>query len=263
MDKTRILVVDDNATIRRGLSVRLRSHGYEVLFAEDAVSATAALVAEKPDLVILDLGLPCGDGFVVMERLQKNDHLAQIPVIVLTGREVAGDRDRALEAGAAAFLQKPVDDDYLLLAIRKLTHILKILVVDDNLHLQVAFKRVLTSSGYQVELAGDGEEGLRLAASARPDVILLDMMLPKLGGLDVLRALKADNATRTIPVIALSGLPMSNEARLRRDGAIKYLQKSNLGDLDVLLQAIDYALLLPRDNEFSQEAFLPNLTWES
>jgi CheY-like chemotaxis protein len=118
-----------------------------------------------------------------------------------------------------------------------------ILVVDDNVNLQIAFKKVLTSSGYQVELASDGEEGLRLARETRPDVIVLDMMLPKLSGLDVLRALKEDDATERIPVIALSGLPMSNEARLRKDGAIKYLQKSSLEDLDLLLQAIDYALI--------------------
>jgi CheY-like chemotaxis protein len=120
---------------------------------------------------------------------------------------------------------------------------LRILVVDDNVNLQIAFKKVLTSSGYQVELASDGEEGLRLARETRPDVIVLDMMLPKLSGLDVLRALKQDHATERIPVIALSGLPISNEARLRKDGAIKYLQKSSLEDLDLLLQTIDHALI--------------------
>jgi DNA-binding response OmpR family regulator len=71
MDKTKILVVDDNPMIRKGLSVRLRANGYEALFAEDAISATASLVAEMPDLVVLDLGLPAGDGFVIMERLRK------------------------------------------------------------------------------------------------------------------------------------------------------------------------------------------------
>src|ERR1700693_6548022 len=106
MDKTKILVVDDNPTIRKGLNVRLRANGYQVVFAEDAISATAALVTERPDLVILDLGLPCGDGFVVMERLQKNDRLANIPVIVLTGRELAGNGDRALPAGGAALVSK-------------------------------------------------------------------------------------------------------------------------------------------------------------
>jgi CheY-like chemotaxis protein len=74
---------------------------------------------EKPDLVLLDLGLPAGDGFVVMERLQRNDRLSNIPVIVLTGRELAGNRDRALNAGAAAFFQKPVADGDLLFAIQK------------------------------------------------------------------------------------------------------------------------------------------------
>jgi CheY-like chemotaxis protein len=77
--------------------------------------------------------------------------------------------------------------------------------------------------------------------------------------LDVLLTLKKNNATKKIPVIALSGLPSSNDARLRRDGAVSYLQKSNLEDLDVLLQAVDHALLLPRDDEFSQTRFLPNL----
>jgi CheY-like chemotaxis protein len=119
MNSTKILIVDDNPTIRKGLSIRLRANGYEVLCAEDAISATSALVTEKPDLMILDLGLPCGDGFKVMERLHRSDRLAHIPVIVVTGFEVAGNRDRALQAGVVAFFQKPVGNDDLLCAIRK------------------------------------------------------------------------------------------------------------------------------------------------
>ena len=86
------------------------------------------------------------------------------------------------------------------------------------------------------------------------------MLLPKLGGVEVLRALKRDPVTKNIPVIALSGLPQSNEAKLRREGAVSYLEKSRLEDPDVLLQAIDYVLLLPRHDEFRQGAFLPNPT---
>jgi CheY-like chemotaxis protein len=134
---------------------------------------------------------------------------------------------------------------------------LKILVIDDNVQLQLAFKKLLTSAGYRVEFASDGEEGLRLADDA-PDIILLDMMLPKLGGVEVLRALKQNRVTEQIPVIALSGLPRSNEAKLMREGAVSYLQKSNLDDSEVLLQAIDYALLLPRHDEFQQGTFLAN-----
>ncbi|HVR25076.1 MAG TPA: response regulator [Candidatus Polarisedimenticolia bacterium] len=118
MDKTKILV-DDNPAITKGLSIRLRANGYEVWFAEDDISITAAPVTERPDLVLLDPGLPAGDGFVVMERLRKNDRLSNLPVIVLTGRELSGNRDRALRAGATAFFQKPVEDGALLFAIRK------------------------------------------------------------------------------------------------------------------------------------------------
>jgi DNA-binding response OmpR family regulator len=117
--KSTILVVDDNADLRKALSLRLQANGYNVLTAADALSATTTIVKQEPSLVILDLGLPCGDGFVVMERLQKHDRLAQIPVIVLTGRGKANNMDRALRAGAAAFFQKPVEDGQLLLAIWK------------------------------------------------------------------------------------------------------------------------------------------------
>ena len=117
--KNTILVVDDNADLRKALSLRLRANGYDVLMAADGLSATAAIVKEEPNLVILDLGLPCGDGFVVMERLQQNDRLAQIPVVVLTGRGKTNNMNRAFGAGAAAFFQKPVEDGPLLLAIWK------------------------------------------------------------------------------------------------------------------------------------------------
>lgn len=136
---------------------------------------------------------------------------------------------------------------------------LNILVIDDNAHLQIAFKKILTSAGYRVQLASDGEQGLRMAIARTPDIILLDMLLPKLGGVEVLRALKRDPATEQIPVIALSGLPQSNESKLKGEGAVSYLAKSQLEDNGVLLQAIDNALLVPRQDEFQRDAFLPNM----
>jgi CheY-like chemotaxis protein len=137
---------------------------------------------------------------------------------------------------------------------------LKILVIDDNVQLQIAFKKILSGAGYAVQLASDGEEGLRLALSKTPDVIVLDMLLPKLGGVEVLRALKRDPVTKTIPVIVLSGLPVSNEAKLIREGAASYLEKARLEDPQALLRAVDHALLLPRQDEFRRDAFLPNTT---
>lgn len=118
MDKKKILIVDDDADVRRGLTVRLRANNYDVVYAVDAISAISAARKEKPDVILLDLGLPGGDGFVVMERLQAINVLPSVPVIVVSARDAVRNKDRALAAGAEAFFQKPAENDELLAAIR-------------------------------------------------------------------------------------------------------------------------------------------------
>jgi DNA-binding response OmpR family regulator len=119
MGNKKILIVDDDPDIRHGLHVRLKANHYDTFFAADALSSMAAARKHEPDLIILDLGLPAGDGFVVMERLKLIPSLAVIPVIVVSARDVSANKERALKAGAKAFLQKPVDDAELLAVIRK------------------------------------------------------------------------------------------------------------------------------------------------
>jgi DNA-binding response OmpR family regulator len=83
-----------------------------------AIPAVAQAIKEHPDLIILDLGLPAGDGFVVLDRLQDDDKLSAIPVVVLTARDAQGNEDRTIKAGAAAYFQKPADNTDLLDVIR-------------------------------------------------------------------------------------------------------------------------------------------------
>ncbi len=118
MQKHKILVVDDDADLVRALRLRLRARNYDIVTAGDGYSAIAAAQRERPDLIVLDLGLPAGDGFVVLERLQKSDALSAVPVIVLSARDPQTAEERALKAGAAAFFQKPADNDELLNVIR-------------------------------------------------------------------------------------------------------------------------------------------------
>ena len=118
MYKPRILIVDDDPIQRRGLNLRLRANDYETSYASDGLSAIAIAQKERPNLILLDLGLPAGDGFSVLERLQQSADLASIPVIVLTARDPLPSRAQALNAGATAFFQKPVDNGRLLSAIR-------------------------------------------------------------------------------------------------------------------------------------------------
>src|SRR5208283_75798 len=100
------------------LRLRLRANNYEVATATDGYSAIASAQKERPSLIILDLGLPVGDGFVVLDRLQNIATLSGIPVIVLSARDPQANEERALRAGATAFFQKPADNDELLNLIR-------------------------------------------------------------------------------------------------------------------------------------------------
>jgi CheY-like chemotaxis protein len=105
----------------------------------------------------------------------------------------------------------------------------KILLVDDSKFLRLATERALARAGYEVTTAADGEHALEMAREKKPDVILLDMLLPKMAGPDVLKALKSDPATAGIAVVVLSGLSQKNAARLEQDGACAFLEKSALG----------------------------------
>jgi DNA-binding response OmpR family regulator len=118
MNKSKILIVDDDADLRRALSLRFRTNGYETAYATDGFSAIAMAQKEKPDVIILDVGLPAGDGFVVLDRLQQNTFLSGIPVIVLTARDPHSTREKIMNAGAAAFFQKPADNTQLMSAVR-------------------------------------------------------------------------------------------------------------------------------------------------
>jgi len=98
--------------------MRLQANHYDTACAREGISAVSMAYRERPDLIILDLGLPAGDGFLVLERLQQSTTLASIPVIILTARDRESSRERALKAGASAFFQKPIDNGRLLCAIR-------------------------------------------------------------------------------------------------------------------------------------------------
>jgi DNA-binding response OmpR family regulator len=120
MSNKKILIVEDDADVRLGYHVLLKAHHYDTVLAIDGVSAVSAALKHLPDLVILDLGLPAGDGFKVLDWFRGNTHLAVIPVIVVSARDLHGNKDRALKAGAKVFVQKPWHDSELLSTISQL-----------------------------------------------------------------------------------------------------------------------------------------------
>jgi len=118
MRAKKILIVDDDEYLLLGLAAKLKAKGYAVVTAMDGLAAVAAARREVPDLIILDLGLPAGDGFVVLERLRAMADLLTTPVIVLSAWDPVNNKLRSLKAGAFAFFQKPPDNHEFLTAIR-------------------------------------------------------------------------------------------------------------------------------------------------
>ena len=115
----KILVIDDDQDIRRLLGVRLKAKGYEAVFAGDAISAVNQARHERPDLILLDLSLPAGDGYVVMERLKAMPALEGIPVIVVSARDPLVEEERLAAARADSFFRKPFDYEELMIAIAR------------------------------------------------------------------------------------------------------------------------------------------------
>jgi PAS domain S-box-containing protein len=240
-----ILLVEDETVLRNMSRVYLESKGYTVL---DASNANEALGLcrnyQKPiHVLITDMVMPgLGGSELAKSVLELRPGLA---VVLMSGYT-----DRALDSEAAGieaqFLQKPFSLDALGRTVRfLLSKNRKILLIEDSKFVRVAVDRPLTAAGYAVKTADNGEEGLRLALEARPDLVVLDMMLPKTPGPEVLRVLKKDPATREIPVIVLTALSERNRKKLLEEGAAAFLEKSDKlldNDSAALIEAVGQVL---------------------
>ena len=134
MSKTKILVVDDEVEIARAVTMRLRAAGYEVITAHDGLMATQLAIHQSPDLVIMDIGMPCGDGHKIAQRLLNNPETMSTPVIYLTARTAEIDRQKAASNRVAGYVTKPFKADELLNAVTR----------------ALGVKNLRTGSGYPV-----------------------------------------------------------------------------------------------------------------
>jgi two-component system KDP operon response regulator KdpE len=119
VSREKILIVDDDEDLLRALRLRLEAHGYQVLSAHDVIGAITSVESEHPDLIILDIGLPVGNGILLLRRLRATPHTHDLPVVILTAQPPAFLKEEAMREGATGFLQKPADNNELLAMIRR------------------------------------------------------------------------------------------------------------------------------------------------
>ncbi|HEY2746726.1 MAG TPA: response regulator [Polyangia bacterium] len=223
-----ILVVDDDRYTTYILKGMLVAAGYRVFLAHDGDAALGAAREKKPDLVTVDLRMPGVDGLAVVEILKHDPDTRKMPIVVLS---VTDDRDRAAAVGADAFLQKPIDAEPLLDCIARLLaergkSRQKILLVDDDPGIRMICRDVLESQGYLVREAGEGENAQKEARRFRPDLVLVDVMMPGMDGFTLAQKLRGDRETSLTPIIFLSARGQTaDKVRAFKLGAEDYLVK--------------------------------------
>ena len=222
MDKKKILIIDDEKDLLSVLAKELRAEEYSVITASNGGDAIVSAESEHPDLIILDLLMPDVDGAEVSVRLKENVETKDIPVIFLTGLYLKEEEmEKGHMFGGSAMFAKPYDREELLSTIKELTcekeyslnkkstfHMdkKKILIVDDEKDALTMLAKELEIAGFSVIPADSGNDAVMLAKSERPDLIILDWLMPDIDGAEVSVRLKENVKTKDIPVIFLTGL---------------------------------------------------------
>jgi DNA-binding response OmpR family regulator len=209
-----ILIVDDSLTVRMALTESLEAAGFSCLACQDGASARHALAITPFKVAILDVLLPDDDGIELLKLIRETPRTVGMAVILLSSEAEVRHRVRGLTAGADDYVGKPYDSTYLIGRVRDHLRRLQgpaphvgdaILVIDDSPTFRMALLDMLEGAGYPVLTAVSGEEGLRLAADARPAAVIVDGSLPGIDGPAVIRRIRLDAALRRTPCLLMTG----------------------------------------------------------
>ncbi|MBN1587001.1 MAG: response regulator [Candidatus Omnitrophica bacterium] len=226
----KILVVDDEPDIREIIREFLEEEGYEVLEAGNGDEAIELAHSAKPTLITLDVMMPGRDGIEVCELLKQDPETEHIPIIILS---VFADKTEVID-GIADRLSKPFERDNLIQSVRNALASprpgsqtpTRVLVVDDDPGIVDLITTWLEEFDFVTEKAGDGAEGLDKMLSFKPDIVILDIKMPRVNGFEVIKRMKSDHRTSDVPIILLSSMTGEENVQLGlRLGATKFLPK--------------------------------------
>lgn len=258
---SKTLIVDDSLTVRMDLADAFRAADLETELAASAAEMRAALARGDVSLVILDLVLPDADGLELLTEIRAG---SSPPAVLLLSTEAeVHDRILGLKTGADDYVGKPYDAGYVIARAKALLgqragpsshELATILVVDDSATFREVLRRSLEQLGYQVAIAENGEDGLKLAASLRPTAILVDSIMPGIDGATLIRRVRLDAALRSTPCVLLTASEGHGaELRALDAGADAFVRKE---DIELIMARLTAVLRSAPSGERAQAASL-------
>ncbi|HXV43942.1 MAG TPA: response regulator, partial [Anaerolineae bacterium] len=237
VDATTILVIDDDSTVHDLMRRFLSKEGFWV---ETAASGESGLILAKqlrPAAITLDVMMPGMDGWAVLTALKADPDLADIPVIMLT---MVDDKNLGYTLGASDYLTKPINRDRLAAVLSKY-HCeqlrCSVLLVEDDLVTREMMRRMLEREGWLVAEAENGRVALDHVVKSQPELILLDLMMPEMDGFEFITELRKTPEWRSIPVVVITAMDLTQEERLRLNGSVtQILQKGAYSREELLLE---------------------------
>jgi signal transduction histidine kinase/CheY-like chemotaxis protein len=240
-----VLAIDDDPDVIYLLQENLAEAGYRVVGAGGSEEGLQKARALRPFAITLDILMPHKDGWQTLHELKADPATRNIPVIVLS---IVDNKDLGYRLGAFDYLLKPFDRESILAALTHIPpHQGRLLVVDDDPQVVDLVRQLLEGEPYEIVAATDGQEALAAIAEKRPDVILLDLLMPHMDGFGVIDHLQQDPQSRQIPVIVLTAKTVTATERATLDQTVRtVIQKRGL-DRDTLIQELRGLLQAYRD----------------
>lgn len=239
-NKKKILIIEDEKALLDVLSKKIKGEGFDVITAKDGQDGLEKIKKDKPDLIVLDMMLPKIDGFGVLEKIKKDK--VNIPVVIVSNSGQPVDIDRALKLGASDYLIKTelepadvIEKIHRCLIIKQTKESDKsksknILIIEDDRFLRDLCIKRFSELGYKMDFAGEGVEGLEKIIKNKPDLVLLDIIIPGIEGWEILERVRShkDKDIAKIPVVVLSNLGQEADTeKAMQLGANEYLIKAH------------------------------------
>ena len=246
------LVIDDDPDVCRLLHTFLANHKFEVIEAHDGQAGLDMAIQRRPGVITLDAQLPKLDGWRVLKELKENPQTANIPVVMVT---IFNNPSRGFALGADDYVNKPIDWRYFEQVIERYrSRAARILVVDDDASCRQVVSQQLQRRNWEVAEAGDGAQGLEALRRSRPDLILLDLLMPGMDGFEFVRRMRSEPAWRDIPVVVLTGKNLTQEELSQFDGLVEQVLQKGAMAWDDLRDVIGQLLSLRGDRPGAAEA---------